>query len=231
MSNRARRSGGFTLIELLVVIAIIAILAAILFPVFAKAREKARQASCQSNIKQIGIACMQYAQDYDEIMVPNWRGSQFGADDAYTWRLMVFPYIKNEQAFFCPSWVQGKTWEAIYEPNIVGYEWNGWAGYGGNTVHWDTASPIAPMGQPMADIAAAAQTLLLGDQDNLINVTFQISYQSNVHDYTRVGQKAAQRHNEGCNYAYIDGHVKWHKSTEVTCNMGGGVDGCPWSIE
>jgi prepilin-type N-terminal cleavage/methylation domain-containing protein len=97
MSKRSRR--GFTLIELLVVIAIIAILAAILFPVFARAREKARQSSCQSNLKQIGLAFTMYAQDYDEKMP---RGSGYIAPTALLspgnygeWFLELAPYIKN----------------------------------------------------------------------------------------------------------------------------------------
>jgi prepilin-type N-terminal cleavage/methylation domain-containing protein/prepilin-type processing-associated H-X9-DG protein len=102
------RKRGFTLIELLVVIAIIAILAAILFPVFAKAREKARQASCQSNLKQIGLACAQYTQDYDEQLTP--LGTTPPGYTGYPqtsgwmpWCQLVQPYIKNYQAFICPS--------------------------------------------------------------------------------------------------------------------------------
>jgi prepilin-type N-terminal cleavage/methylation domain-containing protein/prepilin-type processing-associated H-X9-DG protein len=91
---------GFTLIELLVVIAIIAILAAILFPVFARARENARRASCQSNLKQIGLGIMQYTQDYDEKMVP--QGNNVGT--TYPgWHYLVQPYIKSAQVFNCPS--------------------------------------------------------------------------------------------------------------------------------
>ena len=77
MTTVSRNRNAFTLIELLVVIAIIAILAAILFPVFAKAREKARQTSCASNLKQIGLAVMQYAQDNDENLAAAWWGSPF----------------------------------------------------------------------------------------------------------------------------------------------------------
>lgn len=90
---------GFTLIELLVVIAIIAILAAILFPVFARARENARRASCQSNLKQIGLGLLQYIQDYDEA-IPS---AQLGAPTAPKWMDVVQPYLKSNQIFVCPS--------------------------------------------------------------------------------------------------------------------------------
>lgn len=100
---------GFTLIELLVVIAIIAILAAILFPVFARARENARRASCQSNLKQIGLGLLQYAQDYDESLPCVWFGpagaydQQSNATTYYKWMDAIQPYTKSEQVFNCPS--------------------------------------------------------------------------------------------------------------------------------
>src|SRR5262245_47450508 len=87
---------GFTLIELLVVIAIIAILAAILFPVFARARENARRSSCQSNLKQIGLGFLQYKQDYDE----RWAG---GWGQASMWTIVLDPYVKSAQIYKCPS--------------------------------------------------------------------------------------------------------------------------------
>jgi prepilin-type N-terminal cleavage/methylation domain-containing protein/prepilin-type processing-associated H-X9-DG protein len=100
---------AFTLIELLVVIAIIAILAAILFPVFARARESARRASCQSNMKQIILAYTMYAQDYDEMTVPNFEndtnlgtGTVTGANFPY-WPDILQPYVKSKQIFVCPS--------------------------------------------------------------------------------------------------------------------------------
>src|SRR5215213_9848731 len=108
---RARTRRGFTLIELLVVIAIIAILAAILFPVFAQAREKARQTSCLSNVRQIGTGYAMYLQDYDERFPPHVteRTADPGTPDTaearapFSYKIKLQPYVKNEQVFKCPS--------------------------------------------------------------------------------------------------------------------------------
>src|SRR6187431_712033 len=102
---------GFTLIELLVVISIIAILAAILFPVFARARENARRASCQSNLRQIGLGLMQYAQDYDETLPTNAPGNGTSANDVFNyanspitnWVTATQPYFKSWRVLICPS--------------------------------------------------------------------------------------------------------------------------------
>ena len=105
---RQRRT-GFTLIELLVVIAIIAILASILFPVFSRAREKARQASCASNLKQITMAMMMYTDDYDEILPVYSHGygiqgsMGFDGGDGVRWADMLMPYVRNGQLFDCKS--------------------------------------------------------------------------------------------------------------------------------
>src|SRR6056297_1595143 len=114
------RRRGFTLIELLVVIAIIAILAAILFPVFARAREKARQTSCLSNVKQIGLAWQMYVQDYDECIPPYYvpnsvRGPELpdiGASTTLYWQDLIYPYTKNFQIWVCPS--DSSTGEIAY---------------------------------------------------------------------------------------------------------------------
>ncbi len=107
--SSSHRSKGFTLIEILVVIAIIAILAAILFPVFARARENARRSSCQSNLKQIGLAMMQYTQDFDETMPSifnqnsNIRMPNGSIAPIAPWYQMIYPYMKNIQVLNCPS--------------------------------------------------------------------------------------------------------------------------------
>ncbi len=128
LRRNERPAKAFTLIELLVVIAIIVILAAILFPVFGRARENARRSSCQSNLKQIGLGMMQYAQDFDEISVP----TQFGPNNWYSdkgnnykWMDAIFPYVKSEQIFDCPSaivsptaTVNGSVRKYIYNKNL-----------------------------------------------------------------------------------------------------------------
>ncbi len=124
------RQKGFTLIELLVVIAIIAILAAILFPVFAKAREKAKTGACQSNLKQIMLATLMYAQDYDETTMSThiFTGAPGHIIDGYSWPIETLqPYVKNINVFICPGdanpWTYWRTptlerWAMSYGPNV-----------------------------------------------------------------------------------------------------------------
>ena len=129
---------GFTLIELLVVIAIIAILAAILFPVFARAREKARQTSCLNNVKQLSLGAKMYSQDYDEEILPAYVYS------GHTWNQLVEPYIKNLQVFRCPS----EAGQAL--------------GYGINRQLYLRHSYY---GVKLAEVNYPAQTILLGDSN------------------------------------------------------------------
>ena len=125
--KHSKKTSAFTLIELLVVIAIIAILAAILFPVFARARENARRASCQSNLKQVGLGMLQYAQDYDEKYVPRSVGAS--GVDGVAWPYLLQPYMKSQQIFTCPSnslavadasYFINSSWDAGFGTNRMG---------------------------------------------------------------------------------------------------------------
>lgn len=121
-NSRSQVRRGFTLIELLVVIAIIALLAAILFPVFARARENARRASCQSNMKQMGLAFLQYTQDFDE-KFPCGSWSSFGAGAGQGWGSQVFPYVKSTQVYKCPS-DSSIPYSSVADWYVVSYGYN-----------------------------------------------------------------------------------------------------------
>ncbi|HVF10044.1 MAG TPA: type II secretion system protein, partial [Abditibacteriaceae bacterium] len=109
-SPRHAQHNGFTLVELLIVIAIVAILSAILFPVFAEAREGARRAACLSNMKQIGLATMQYAQDNDERMVNAFTYYGPGTTNLMWWQDLLQPYTKSYQVVLCPSQSPPSAW-------------------------------------------------------------------------------------------------------------------------
>jgi prepilin-type N-terminal cleavage/methylation domain-containing protein/prepilin-type processing-associated H-X9-DG protein len=150
---------GFTLIELLVVIAIIAILAAILFPVFAQARDKARQAACLSNTKQISLGITMYAQDYDEIMPV----LGVNAQNRGRWQFQIFPYVKNVDVFTCPS-IPANKWVpppagALGTSDRGGYGWS-------LALAQDTATNSngnLAAGYALAKIAKPSETIIVGD--------------------------------------------------------------------
>ena len=204
---------GFTLIELLVVIAIIAILAAILFPVFARARESARSVSCKSNLKQIGLAWMMYTQDYDEqTMMNTWNS----APNPPGWKNRIFsetllPYAKNNQIFHCPS--QFDFWEAPHHepdfritgaPPLIttgGYGHQSWGQWKLSAivkpaeyiVFWDVGTgPL--FGKRNAWIGEETRT---GAFRWARNLTF------------------AARHNDLLNVLWADGHVKSAKCADL----------------
>ena len=194
---------GFTLIELLVVIAIIAILAAILFPVFAKAREKARQTSCTSNVKQICLAQMMYAQDYDERLT----GREL-------WMVKLQPYVKNWQIFSCPSWgntvmltAQGYCQRVYHHydyPGIFGAK-------GGYAVACYSTGTTA--GRPLAKIVSPATLIWLLEvpQNRYATSAGGCTHHSNPDSRCANGPVVDPRHNNGCVFGYVDGHAKWQR--------------------
>ena len=203
---------AFTLIELLVVIAIIAILAAILFPVFARARENARRSSCQSNLKQIGLGIIQYTQDYDERFPMRIWGAPASVDlqEYNSWRRSIFPYVKSTQLFACPS--NSNVQNANVPGGIncrdsdpaklvaggsvsgapvfpISYAINGWGGVTGGT----TPAPQGG-GINLSQMQDPARTLLVGESRR------EYSELVPVH--------AFNGHLQTCNFLYTDGHVK-----------------------
>ena len=225
---------GFTLIELLVVIAIISLLAAILFPLFQRARENARRSSCQSNLKQIGLAFLQYAGDYDERMAGD--SEQLGPNSAspnlQIWPQTLFPYGKNRQIYLCPSALKTEIFtytaspynldanQTTYAYNNV-FSWNGGpldTPFTGTNLDGEAneAGHIGAGRFLLAQAVAPAETFLLTDgrTDFHYNVGWNTDIQawinsaghSNTADNPVIGSK---RHFAGMCALYYDGHVKW----------------------
>jgi prepilin-type N-terminal cleavage/methylation domain-containing protein/prepilin-type processing-associated H-X9-DG protein len=194
---------GFTLIELLVVIAIIAILAAILFPVFARAREKARQTSCLSNIKQAGLGILMYAQDYDEMLVRHCYQPPSGG---YPWQAAIMPYVKNTQMFRCPS-------------NSTAVSAVGCSSY---TYNLSTVPGVGTVGctdRPMAQIQAPAGLLMIAEGLAAQAWCGYWNRDTATPDPTNIDPTTG-RHNEGMNICYVDGHAKWMKQSNVINTRG-----------
>ena len=197
------RLRGFTLIELLVVIAIIAILAAILFPVFARARAKADQTQCLNNIRQLNMGIVMYTMDYDTTF-PTLHADPFsGVDQDFgTFHDAILPYVKNEQIFECPS-----------QRGYPGYSLNAWTTFNG----FDTNSPTEP-----AQFVVLAEHNKLHMENGAQHICFHMwgwqgwtsgSYNpATPPDMNEVNtQLRTAAHNEGMNVAYCDGHAKWGK--------------------
>lgn len=228
-SVRRHRSKGFTLIELLIVIAIISILAAILFPVFARARENARRTSCLSNLKQLGLAVMQYTQDNDEkypmaYIATGQTTSPIGkpvwANTVWFWQEIVYPYVKSEQVYACPSSINQTLYPGYYAFN-----------YGANRLVFSYPTQSLSV----ASVNKVSETYMLMDAGGYdptpVNPQGGV-LQSNGWRYLPGAYKhagvacltgqvytpdcqAEGRHFDGLNMTFADGHAKWLKSVAV----------------
>ena len=215
------RSKGFTLIELLVVIAIIAILAAILFPVFARAREKARQASCQSNLKQIMLAAKMYTSDYDERVDPMWRygvGAPGEPVGRLWWTTLLQPYVKNQGVCECPSidntwWHRGSATSApeagcFRARTGIGKNWYRNDASGTDGGYWNDGTKDSAIRWPSELIEYADSDCVVAGPHDQATIPAFLAGTSWPAGYFR--------HNEGMNCGFYDGHVKWLKPSAGT---------------
>ncbi len=216
--NRSK-SVGFTLIELLVVIAIISILAAILFPVFATAREKGRQAACTSNEKQLGLALIMYRQDYDECYpYIHWNGTAWDPYKDWSFALETYPYVKSTKAWQCPSAPTSVgtvsailNWDpdpAVTNPkNISNYVINSYiANYNGTTA--PLADSKVPQPSTTIAIAESAQQYAVWIVNGWGNV-YQTPSNSSCVWANWNCERQGFPHFKGANYMFCDGHVKY----------------------
>jgi prepilin-type N-terminal cleavage/methylation domain-containing protein/prepilin-type processing-associated H-X9-DG protein len=212
------RQKAFTLIELLVVIAIIAILAAILFPVFAQAREKARQISCLSNLKQVGLGLMQYYQDYDEQLVP-WQNnsgtpSQYGTVDSQgfitSWDRLIQPYVKNTMVTGCPS---DLSFNAGAFPNGAQVAERSTSMPGSMGGNWCLTGNDVVEPPRLAAIPQPASTIYLTERDNCAaGGTGTPADARPIWGWCSVNDaesETAWRHSQGGNFLFADTHAKY----------------------
>lgn len=198
---------GFTLIELLVVIAIIAILAAILFPVFGRARENARRTSCQSNLKQLGLGILQYAQDYDEKYPSSAMGYSIPGTGLYrqqTWDTVTQPYLKSSQIIVCPSdTLSNRITHPIYGDNATRSYTATWQIFGA----LDNNQP--PLS--LAAVPASSMTVMITERNQEFNnnwTAYSYTDYLRAGSNTNYGPSVVTRHLETTNILYCDGHVK-----------------------
>lgn len=225
---RVFKKKGFTLIELLVVIAIIAILAAILFPVFARAREKARQASCQSNLKQLGLSALMYVQDYDE-RFPDWMGWNGGATQSHPekrWYWKIYPYTKNQQIYACPSWSgSGSGWRRPAPISAGGFTQEDWRSAQINYAFGRLSAYSLPgSGYNLAEVRYPSYSILITECRHIDdsgspyriawNKVCRAGCQPNLRTPNNTG------HNEGSQMCHVDGHAKWYKAEAIPREWG-----------
>jgi prepilin-type N-terminal cleavage/methylation domain-containing protein/prepilin-type processing-associated H-X9-DG protein len=212
---KSKQVKGFTLIELLVVIAIISILAAILFPVFARARENARRTSCMSNLKQLGLGMMQYTQDYDEHF-PIYRAASAitATIRPIGWADIMQPYVKSEQILQCPSESGGPSGDPV-SGDYTDYAYNLYiGGYNSDSSHPGSQDS----GLSQGALTQPTLTILLTDYTAGTSDRWTCGQTGSVCATTGMASIYAGsiRHLDGANLAFADGHVKWHKGNPTT---------------
>ena len=208
--KRVRGKKAFTLIELLVVIAIIAILAAILFPIFAKARRTAYAATCLSNCKQIGTASVMYTDDNRGILIPNIVGEYKAEDPGFPnrkfWRKLLFPYHKSEKVYVCPSMPE----EALAWGKVPDQDYNGTYALNGEVCSMDSDYQ-GHRGRVMSQYARPASTILLTEVRNGMWTTGSGLLLA-INLYRKTDPKflsyAPYYHRGKLNVVFIDGHAK-----------------------
>lgn len=207
---RYGKKGAFTLIELLVVIAIIAILAAILFPVFGRARENARRSSCQSNLKQLGLSFIQYTQDYDEkfpLLRNNGNPDGSGGNGYGGPYIALQPYLKSAQILQCPSENTAPQAATSATPGYSDYNYNLLMGY-------DVNSNLN-RGMSIAELTQSALTVVSADANGDYADNWEAGCPGGSTmcgaGLAQFRQAAAQRHLETQNFLFADGHVKAYK--------------------
>jgi prepilin-type N-terminal cleavage/methylation domain-containing protein/prepilin-type processing-associated H-X9-DG protein len=218
---------AFTLIELLVVIAIIAILAAILFPVFARARENARRASCMSNLKQISLGVMQYTQDYDERMPSNYVKLTSSGSQIRWWADLIQPYVKSYQVFVCPSDTDPMSYHFDRAPGdptnlVISYSPNGVVTCSAadmaslNFPAVSTSTPpvlYAGLSQSIVAVAEPSTTILIMDMKQP-TAPYNITNCNQTDLGSAATSEVPGRHLDGTNFLFVDGHVKWLKHSK-----------------